>query len=514
MTVSRARVIVIWLPDWPIIAARRSLHATDEQPIALIQKGAVFACSADARAAGVQRGLAVREAQLRCPQVLVVPYEAQADARAFEPVVASLEELVPGVRILRPGLCAIRARGPARFYGGERNAASTIRDALAQGSVSVRLGIADSVFGAEQAAARTTDSVPVQIIEPGTTRQFLAPLPISMLDDASLVPVLRRLGLHRLGDFAALDRVAVGARFGETGLRAHARASASDRLTGAEHGPETDFGADIAFEPLLDRVDQIAFAIRASCESMIDRLAENGLVCTALRVTVTSESDDRSEREWSHPHHFSAADVVDRVRWQIQGSGGAAAAPQSPVERVEITPARVDSSTNHEAGLWGTSLDERVHHALARLHSLLGHGTVSTPSLAGGRFLSERQVLVPWGDEPPPSGRSLPWPGSIPPPAPATVFATPRRADVRGSLGEPIDVDDRGATNSTPVWLALEPSPALKISSWAGPWPVTQRWWDSVAGRTAHRFQMIDSAGMAWLLILEDHAWTAEARYD
>jgi protein ImuB len=514
MTASPARVIVVWLPDWPIVAARRSLDLRDDQPIALIQKGTVFACSSDARSVGVRRGLAVREAQLRCPELVVVAYDALVDARAFEPVVELIEELVPGVRILRPGLCAIRARGPARFYGGEWQAASKIRGAVARSVGSARLGIADSPFGAEQAALATTELAPVRVVEPGETRQFLAPLAISTLEDPVLVPVLRRLGLHRLADLAALDRVAVGARFADAGLRAHDRASATDRLTGAEHAPETDFGADVAFEPALDRVDQIAFGVRASSESMIDRLADNSLVCTALRITVTSESGERSERSWSHPHHFSAADVVDRVRWQLQGSGGAAAGLESPVERIEMAPARVDASTNHESGLWGTSLDERVHHALARLHSLLGHGSVSTPTLGGGRFLSERQVLVPWGDEVPASKRELPWPGSIPPPAPATVFSTPRAADVRGALGEPVDVDSRGATNSTPVWLSLDRSPATRISSWAGPWPVRQRWWDSESRRSASRFQMVDSAGMAWLLILEDHQWTAEARYD
>jgi protein ImuB len=514
MTASTARVMVIWLPDWPIIAARRSLEIADEQPIALIDRGVVFACSPEARAAGVRRGLLVREAQLRCPELLVAAYDALVDARAFEPVVELIEELVPGVRILRPGLCAVRARGPARFYGGERQAASKLRDSLAQGVTTVRVGIADSVFAAEQAALRSTDSEPVHIVDPGRTPVFLAPLPISTLDDQALVPVLRRLGLHRLGDFAALDRVAVGARFAEAGLRAHARASGTDRLTGAEHTPDTDFGADVAFEPALDRVDQIAFGVRAASESMIDRLAGNGLVCTAVLITVTSETGDRSERSWSHPHHFSAADVVDRVRWQLQGSGGAASSPAAPVERIEVSPSRVDASTNHEAGLWGTSLDERVHHALARLHSLLGHGSVSTPSLGGGRSLSERRVLVPWGDESPPSRRSLPWPGSIPPPAPATVFSTPRPADVRGSLGEAIDVDDRGGTSSTPVWLSLDQSPARKISSWAGPWPLHERWWDSDTSRSASRFQMVDSTGMAWLLILEDHEWAAEARYD
>src|SRR5260370_13385726 len=41
-----------------------------------------------------------------------------ADARAFEQVVAVVEEFCPRVEVLRPGACAIGARGPARDFGG------------------------------------------------------------------------------------------------------------------------------------------------------------------------------------------------------------------------------------------------------------------------------------------------------------------------------------------------------------------------------------------------------------
>jgi protein ImuB len=374
------------------------------------------------------------------------------------------------VRVLRPGLCGIRARGASRFYGGEEHAADTLLTGLAASAIAARVGIADSVFAAEQAAQRTTPQRPVHIVDPGKTPAFLAPLPISALDHPDLVPVLTRLGLHRLGDFAALDPVAVGARFSEAGLRAHAQASGTDSLSGAEHAPPPDLDAAVSFEPALDRVDQIAFALRTASEGMINRLAAAGLVCTALRITVADESGGRGEREWSHPHHFSAADVVDRVRWQLQGSGGAASGPTSPVERIELSPVRVDSGSNHEAGLWGTSLDERVHHALARLHSLLGHGAVSIPSVGGGRFLSERRVLVPWGDETPASRAHLPWPGSIPEPAPSTVFAEARAAELRGAHGESIDVDERGIPNAAPAWLSLDSSPPLRVSG-QGPAP-------------------------------------------
>jgi hypothetical protein len=52
------------------------------------------------------------------------------------------------------------------------------------------------------------------------------------------------------------------------------------------------------------------------------------------------------------------------------------------------------------------------------------------------------------------------------------------------------------------------------LTAWAGPWPLDERWWDSAAARTASRFQVVDGEGMAWLLVCDGDAWTAEATYD
>ena len=108
------RAIVLWCPDWPVIAARQRLELPADVPLALVEKGMVFACSSHARADGVTRGLRVREAQSRCPQLEIVLYDPVLDARAFEPVLTAIEEITPGVQAVRPGTCVLRARGPAR----------------------------------------------------------------------------------------------------------------------------------------------------------------------------------------------------------------------------------------------------------------------------------------------------------------------------------------------------------------------------------------------------------------
>ncbi|GIT81737.1 DNA polymerase [Leifsonia sp. LS1] len=512
------RAIVLWCPDWPVLAALRAdAELADDAPVALMHKGVVFACSAAARADGVRRGLRMREAQSRCPQLEVLPYDPVLDERAFEPVLAAIEEIAPGVQPVRPGTCVLRARGPARYYGGEEAAAAELLRCLeGLGLPDARAGIADGPFAAGQ-AARSTGTSRVRVIAPGGSPAFLAPLPVAQLGLTELTPLLRRLGLHTLGDLAALDRVDVRERFGERGEHAHDLAGGFDGAAVVPRTPPAQLDRTIEFEPPLDRVDQVAFAVRGTAEQFVAALTKAGLVCTTLRVEVADESGRISERSWLHPRLFSPGDVVDRVRWQLQGSGGAEPGLASPIVRVGLVPEAVDDIGHHEDGLWGGGADERIHHGLTRVQSMLGHEAVLTATIGGGRGLTERQVLVPWGDRPVGASRAeQPWPGSLPAPAPSTVFEVPRPVAVLTEEGATVDVSDRGDLTA-PIVL-FSPTGALRdareVASWAGPWPVRERWWDATLARAMHRFQLVDADGTAWLLRLASGGWFAEARYD
>jgi protein ImuB len=51
------------------------------------------------------------------------------------------------------------------------------------------------------------------------------------------------------------------------------------------------------------------------------------------------------------------------------------------------------------------------------------------------------------------------------------------------------------------------------VLSWAGPWPLREHGWDPDAAQSAHRFQIVDAAQRAWLVLWEDKSWWAEGRY-
>ncbi|GAA1952737.1 Y-family DNA polymerase [Agromyces allii] len=550
MNVEPGRTIVLWCPDWPIRAVCRDLGLDADTPIALIDHGLVFACSAAARASGVMRGLKLREAQLRCPELAVHEYDVELDVRVFEPVVRQVEQTVPGVQVVRPGTLAMRARGPARYYGSESAAASALLATLeALGLEGSGVGIADGPFAAEQAAraaraaraakpsaaARGADGgadmgARVEIVEPGASAAFIAPLPVALVTDQRTCTLLNRLGVRTLGEFAALPEADVRRRFGAAGAFAHDRAAGREQARVLARTPPPEFEVEQHFEPPLDRIDQLAFAFRVGAEGFIQRMRDVRLVCTGLRVEIDDERGGRSSRSWLHPRWFTPADVIDRVRWQLQGAGMADAGLASPIVRLRVIPERIDSTGNHEEGLWGGGPDERVHHGLTRVQSMLGHDAVVTASVGGGRMLADRQVLVPWGDRPPERGAGregdAPWPGSLPALAPASVFRERRPVALLDARGADVAIDARGVISAVPerfaVGGATSGGPARRtdgfgarpVRAWAGPWPVVERWWDPAAAKRVHRFQIVDDDGCAWLLVRDGDGWWAEARYD
>ncbi|MEN2740277.1 DNA polymerase Y family protein [Microbacterium sp. X-17] len=528
-----SRVLVLWVPEWPVVASLRESAGEAEGPVAVVEAGAVVACSAAARAEGVRRGQRRRDAQARCPSLVLAPADPLRDQREFAPLVARIEQVAPGVQIVRPGLCALRARGPVRYYGGEAAAARALLEALAElGVGEARAAVADGLFTAELAVRTARADDPVRLVPEGEAAAFLAPLPVTTLDDAAtshrgeeLATLLARLGVQTLGEFAALDPARVEERLGDRGRRLHALAAGEDSRAVEPRVPPPQLHREVAFEPPVELADQIAFGMRIAAEEFIARLGALGLVCTELRVELTGERGERCERVWLHPGSFDAAAVVDRVRWQLAeqavperpkqepGAEGGAAF-RSGVAHVRIAPEAVDRASHHAAALFGGGPDERVHHALSRVQAMLGHRGVMTAAIGGGRRLAERQVLVPWGDRAVVGqDRARPWPGGLPAPLPATVFPRPEPVVVRGDGESPVSVDERGILSAIPRTAVLG-GRRHELVAWAGPWPLVEREWDAVRRRVAHRFQVVDDDQNAWLLVCEGGAWYAEARYD
>jgi len=503
-TPDRARTLVIWCPDWPAVAAARQEGRPASDPVAVFHANRVRTCTSAAREAGIKVGQRRRDAQSRCPDLLVIKQDTDRDARLFEPVVAAVESVAPGVEILRPGLVACSSRGPTRYFGSETAAAERIVDIVEALDVECSVGIADSLAVAVLAARQT------KIVPPGGAGKFCENLPIAELardpaiappDRAELVGLLVRLGITTAGAFAALPEAKVATRFGSDAVLAHRLAKGfAERGLSRRTIPE-DLAVEQQCDPPLERVDAAAFAARALAEQFHTRLADAGLACTRLAISATTDRGKQLCRIWRCARPLTPAATADRLRWQLDGwlTAGRTVRrgdqrspgddhqvddePDGPgaITLLRLEPIEAIGAGLVQYGLWGSDGqdDQRAGWAFARVQGLLGPESVLTPVLSGGRGPTEKITLLPWGEEKIPArDPAAPWPGALPAPAPTWLVA-PTNLRLLDDRGAPVVVDERGMLSEIPVHLHIPQASVSWIQGWAGPWLFDERWWSA-----------------------------------
>jgi protein ImuB len=468
---------------------------------------------------------------LSCPDWLVPGHQEPGPAaRAFEPVVGIATEFCPQVEVLRPGVCAFAARGPARYFGGEAELSAKLAATVSQRGFACRVGIADGLFAAELAARAEPSGL---LVPPGETAEFLAGLPVGVLNMPELCDLLPRLGIETLGALAALPPGEAANRFGPAGTLACRLASGLDPRPVVPRPPAADLSVQMEFDPPVEQSEPVIFAAKALADQMHDRLAVGGFACVRVQVVVRCADGQELSRLWRHDGLLSALAVAERVRWQLDGwqgggqrdgwQGGGQGdrdgdeAAGARVTLLRLVPDQLVRATGRQLALWGDSvISDRMARAAIRVQAMVGHSGVTRPVLAGGRRPAEQAVLVPFGDaEVPPRPVDRPWPGQIPAPAPVTVYPVPVAAMVTDSRGDVVTVSGRTELSGSPAWLTVGGGPAEAIGSWAGPWPSTERWWDPERARRQARFQLVARDGnAAWLAVVQDGSWQLEASYD
>ncbi len=507
------------MPDWPAAALAMAHGLGAGEPIIVLSANRVIACTASARAAGVQVGDNKRAARNRCPAAPALPRDTEAEHREFATGISALEGLVARFTLISPGTVAIPATALQRTYADEGSAVEDLLTALTDATGwEVFAGLADSTFAA-LLAARTATRVP-----PGQTRTYLAAQPIGVLADADpdfadFALLCRRLGLDRLGDLAALERGDVHSRFGDLGVRAHRLASGlADRLP-VDHVRARDFRARAAVEPASTRSDVLSFAARQAAAELIAEVRAAGLVCAQVTIGLASATGERSERTWRLAA-MEETQLADRARWQAEGwvaSGAGVADAQAAAElaedgisAIELTAAELLAPLESQHNLFDAQTGE-VGRTLERLQGLFGPDAVVVPGLQGGRDPDETNMWTPWAQTPRPDrDAAAPWPGQLPAPRPTLVEYLP--VDLLDAHGNAVVARPSGLDNP-PALLRVPGRGQAGVVEHSSSWPIEAMWWEPERSQYRVRLQIVIDTGEALLLSKEQGQWAITGRY-
>jgi DNA polymerase-4 len=192
-------------------------------------RGVVASCSYEARAYGIRSAMPSSRARRLCPQAVFVAGRFDRYHEVSGQIHGIFESFTPLVEGISLDEAFLDVSGSVRLFGPPAVIAHSIRDRIRDElGLGCSVGVAPVKFLAKLAseAAKPTASlkgvVPgkgVFVIEPGEELAFLHPLPIEALWGVGPATAtrLRRLGVTRVGDLAALPGETVESALG----RAH-----------------------------------------------------------------------------------------------------------------------------------------------------------------------------------------------------------------------------------------------------------------------------------------------------
>lgn len=195
---------------------------------------------------------------------------------------------------------------------------------------------------------------------------------------ARVLAILRRWGIDTLGQFAALDKEAVGARLGPVGLQLWERAKGkTTRLLQLVPIPET-FEETFEFENEIETSEPLLFMLRRFLQQFSVRLGALHLVTSELQLQITFGDKSSYRHQFKIPEPTNSVEVLFRMlHTHLENFTSA-----SPILAVALK-AETTKPSFEQFHFFETALRDpaRLTETLARLTGLLGAERVGTPVL-------------------------------------------------------------------------------------------------------------------------------------
>jgi protein ImuB len=378
------RLCCVYVPQLALQAVLRRAPELRGAPAALLAKVAgkgkprVSELSAEARRAGVVRGMTGAQAEATSPGVRLVeasPADLEAAAGALADVGFAFAPRVER----EPERVFFEVEDLGRLYPSEAAVAQSVEAQAARVGLEARVAIA-SGKGMARVATRARELAVVPA-PPARARAFLAGVPVEhFTTDAELRAAFRRWGTRTAAQLAELPPDAVALRLGEPGARVCrlARGEESDaddpflpRL------PEDALEEAVELDYRVYELEPLAFVLRGLVDRALARLATRSLACAGLTVRLALDPRGLDVRAVpiAAPTR-DAATLVQLLRLDLSRRP-----PDAPIvgARLVALPARARPTQLDILRPAGPAPD-RLAATIARLAALVGPENVGAPA--------------------------------------------------------------------------------------------------------------------------------------
>jgi DNA polymerase-4 len=253
------------------------------------KRGVVLAASYEVRKYGVKSAMPMGQAIKLAPKAIVVPPRPHAYAEASEQAFAIFDQFTPLVEGLSLDEAFLDVTASQTLFGTPAQIATAIRDRIrSELRLTASAGIAEAKFVAKIASDLAKPDGQLEV-PPGTSKEFLRPLPVSRLWGVGprTEEALKARGLKTIGDVAAKELEWLERELGESGgLHLWQLANAIDDRTVVPDREAKSIGNQDTFEEDLAGEDALAPHIHAQALRVGRRLRAAKLKTRVVQLVI------------------------------------------------------------------------------------------------------------------------------------------------------------------------------------------------------------------------------------
>ncbi len=252
------------------------------------QRGVVLAASYEVRPFGVRSAIPMARAVKLAPHAIVVPPRFAAYVDASEAVFRIFERYTPLIEPLSLDEAFLDVTGSLGLFGTVEAISTRIRQEIRREvDLPASSGIAEVKFVAKIASDFGKPNGQ-HVVPPGTSRTFLAPLPVSRLWGVGpkTEEVLKRHGLLTIGDVAQKELEWLVQRLGPSGQHFWELARGLDERPVVPDRDAKSVGAQDTFEEDLLGEEKLKPHLHSQALRVGRRLRKSGVKARCVQLTV------------------------------------------------------------------------------------------------------------------------------------------------------------------------------------------------------------------------------------
>jgi protein ImuB len=383
----------IFVPDFPVEAILRAEPDLRSQAVAVLEGKPPLQKIISVNEAARKAGIATDMTKLQiegCGEIALRDRSEFQESAAHQALLDCAQSFSPRVEDAALDTILLDLSGLDKLFGPLPKIAREISCRAWQMGLRTNVAVANTLDAALLAAHGFSE---VTVLPEGKESEILGGLPVEVLfadeteskDRDEILEILRRWGIRKFRDLAALPAVDLCERLGQRGLELQRKACGASERTLVPCNPPLVFEEAMELEFPLVLLEPLAFLLSRMLDQLCARLQSRSLAAQEIHLEMTLENGRQQDSEstaFQRAIHLPVPLLDAKTFIKLLQLDLKAHPPGAPIIKIHlrIEPAKPRPG---QAGLFipSTPEPEKLELTLARISAVVGEGRAGSPQL-------------------------------------------------------------------------------------------------------------------------------------